>query len=50
MAEQQSVVLAVYHNRRWDGDVLSVEKILRMPVCPIGRVVEFVTNYDRFRP
>ena len=39
-------ILSVFHNRRWDGDFLTVERILP----ELGEVVLFEANWDRFRP
>lgn len=48
LAAKQKVVLAPYHNRRWDGDFLTVRKLLHEGV--LGRLVTFETHFDRFRP
>jgi scyllo-inositol 2-dehydrogenase (NADP+) len=41
-------VLSVFQNRRWDGDFLTVRRILDQKL--LGRVTEFESRYDRFRP
>lgn len=41
-------VLSVFQNRRWDGDFLTVRKILDQGA--IGRLAEFHSRFDRFRP
>jgi scyllo-inositol 2-dehydrogenase (NADP+) len=41
-------VLTVFHNRRWDGDFLTVRQILDKKL--LGRVAEFESRFDRFRP
>ena len=41
-------VLSVFQNRRWDGDFLTVQQILEQKL--LGRVVEYVSCFDRFRP
>lgn len=41
-------VLSVFQNRRWDGDFLTVHRILDEKL--LGRVVEFESRFDRFRP
>lgn len=38
--------LTVFHNRRWDGDFLTVKRILP----ELGDVELFEANWDRFRP
>ena len=39
--------LSVFQNRRWDGDFLTVQKILREGV--LGRLVEYEAHFDRYR-
>jgi predicted dehydrogenase len=41
-------LLSVFHNRRWDGDFLTIAAILREGT--LGRVVEAALHFDRFRP
>jgi scyllo-inositol 2-dehydrogenase (NADP+) len=41
-------VLSVFQNRRWDGDFLTVKQILEQKL--LGRVVEYESRFDRFRP
>ncbi len=48
LAKAKGLVLAPFHNRRWDGDFLTVRKILGEGV--LGRVVTFESHFDRFRP
>jgi predicted dehydrogenase len=48
LAEKQRVVLAPFHNRRWDGDFLTVKKLLGEGA--VGRLVTFESHMDRFRP
>jgi scyllo-inositol 2-dehydrogenase (NADP+) len=48
LAEKQGVVLAPFHNRRWDGDFLTVKKLLAENA--VGRLVTFESHFDRFRP
>jgi len=47
LAESKDLILTVYHNRRWDGDFLSVKKLLEKE--DLGRLVEFESNFNRFR-
>jgi scyllo-inositol 2-dehydrogenase (NADP+) len=42
------LLLSVFQNRRWDGDFLTVQQILKQGV--LGRIAEFESRYDRFRP
>jgi scyllo-inositol 2-dehydrogenase (NADP+) len=48
LAEKQGVVLAPFHNRRWDGDFLTVQRLLGEHA--MGRVVTYESHFDRFRP
>src|SRR3984885_8452063 len=48
LAERQSVVLAPFHNRRWDGDFRTVERLLAEEA--VGRLVTYESHFDRFRP
>jgi predicted dehydrogenase len=41
-------VLSVFQNRRWDGDFLTLRRILDQKL--LGRVAEFESRFDRFRP
>lgn len=41
-------LLAVFHNRRWDSDFLSVRVAIESGA--IGEVVHFESHFDRFRP
>ena len=40
--------LSVFHNRRWDGDFLTVRRLLEAGA--LGEVAELSSRYDRFRP
>jgi scyllo-inositol 2-dehydrogenase (NADP+) len=42
------VVVAPFHNRRWDGDFLTVRKVLADE--SLGRLVTFESHFDRYRP
>ena len=48
LAEAEGRLLSVFHNRRWDGDFLTVQRLLQ--AGPLGEVSSFVSRYDRFRP
>jgi len=41
-------VLAVFHNRRWDADFLTLRGLLADGA--LGRVVQLESHFDRFRP
>jgi predicted dehydrogenase len=48
LAEANRLVLSVFHNRRWDGDFLTIKKLLRDN--QVGQPKIFESNFDRFRP
>ena len=47
LAGQYGKALTVFHNRRWDGDFLTVRQIVERKL--LGRLVEFESHYDRYR-
>jgi len=47
-ADHADRMLAVFHNRRWDSDFLSVRAAIE--AGRVGRVAHFETHFDRFRP
>ena len=47
LARAQGRLLTVYQNRRWDGDFLTVQRLLGEG--RLGRVSMFESRYDRFR-
>lgn len=48
LAQQRGRILAVFHNRRWDSDFLTVRAAIEAGL--IGPVVHFESHFDRFRP
>jgi scyllo-inositol 2-dehydrogenase (NADP+) len=48
LAKKEGRLLSVFQNRRWDGDFLTVKQILEQKL--LGRLVEYESHYDRFRP
>ncbi|MGD2035206.1 MAG: oxidoreductase [Bacteroidales bacterium] len=48
LARHEKKVLSVFHNRRWDGDFRTIKKILENKW--LGRIVEFESRFDRYRP
>ncbi len=48
LARQAGRLLGVYHNRRWDGDFLTIRRLLADGAC--GRPVMFESHFDRYRP
>ncbi len=47
IAEKNKLVLAPYHNRRWDGDFLTVKNLIGSGV--LGELVEYESHFDRYR-
>ncbi|MBP3964703.1 oxidoreductase [Paenibacillus lignilyticus] len=48
LAKEQGKVLSVYHNRRYDGDYLTVKELLRQGM--IGEVRDCTFSWDGFDP
>ncbi|MFN3387771.1 MAG: oxidoreductase [Allosphingosinicella sp.] len=48
LAAARGRVLSVFHNRRWDGDFLTVREILDSGA--LGEVMLYEAHWDRFRP
>ena len=48
LAAGKNVLLAPFHNRRWDSDFLTIKKLLHEG--PLGRLVSFESRFDRWRP
>lgn len=48
LAAAQNVLLAPFHNRRWDSDFLTIKKLLHEG--SLGRLVSFESRFDRWRP
>ncbi|MBF0278416.1 MAG: oxidoreductase [SAR324 cluster bacterium] len=48
LAEQKRRCLSVYHNRRFDGDFLTIQKCLNQK--KLGKINTYIAHYDRFRP
>ena len=46
-AADKHLMLSVFHNRRWDGDFLTTEKVISGNL--LGRLVEFEAHFDRYR-
>lgn len=47
LARGQNRLISVHHNRRWDGDFLTIKRLLGSNL--LGRLVEYESHYDRFR-
>lgn len=48
VARRTGRLLSVFHNRRWDSDFLSVRAAIGDGL--VGRVAQFDSHFDRFRP
>jgi predicted dehydrogenase len=48
IALTRGLLFAPFHNRRWDGDFLTVRALLASG--ELGRVTHFESHFDRFRP
>ena len=48
LAQAQGKVLTVYQSRRFDADFLSLKQVLARG--ELGRLVQFESRYDRFKP
>ncbi|GAA5984172.1 hypothetical protein JCM11641_005137 [Rhodosporidiobolus odoratus] len=46
-AKEKNLVLAVYQNRRWDGDYLTVKKLMKEGA--FGELSEFNSHFDRYK-
>jgi scyllo-inositol 2-dehydrogenase (NADP+) len=47
LAKKKKRMLTVFQNRRWDGDFMTVKKVLDNQW--VGKVAEFELHYDRYR-
>ena len=47
LAKEKNTILTVFQSRRWDGDFLTVKKVIESKM--LGKLVEFEAHYDRFR-
>jgi len=48
LARERGRLLSVFHNRRWDSEVLAAKAIVESAV--LGEISHFETHIDRFRP
>ncbi|PCE31124.1 oxidoreductase [Burkholderia ubonensis] len=48
LANARSRVFAPFHNRRWDGDFLTVRRLVESG--ELGRITYVTSHFDRFRP
>jgi predicted dehydrogenase len=47
-AEQAGRLLAVFHNRRWDADFLTLRRLIG--AGRLGEIIQFESHFDRYRP
>jgi scyllo-inositol 2-dehydrogenase (NADP+) len=47
-AAERDLLLTVFQNRRWDGDFLTVRRLLSEDA--LGRIVRFESRFERWRP
>ena len=48
LAKAKNVLLAPFHNRLWDSDFLTIQKLLGEGL--LGKLVAFESRFDRWRP
>jgi predicted dehydrogenase len=48
LAEERKRLISVFHNRRWDSEVLAAKAVVESGV--LGEISHFETHIDRFRP
>ncbi len=48
LAVKKNVLFAPFHNRRWDGDFLTLQTLIESQ--KLGRITQFESHFDRFRP
>lgn len=47
-AQRRELLLTVFQNRRWDGDFLTLRRLLEQE--ELGRVLRFESRFERWRP
>ena len=47
LAQKNKKILTVFQNRRWDGEYLTLKKVIEEKM--VGRIVELEMHYDRYR-
>jgi len=48
LAAAQGLLFAPFHNRRWDGDFMSLRSLIAEN--HLGRITHYESHFDRFRP
>jgi predicted dehydrogenase len=47
-ATQRDRILTIFHNRRWDADFLTIQRLIVEGA--LGEIVQFESHFDRLRP
>lgn len=47
LADKNNVILRVFHNRKYDGDIITLEELMKNK--DFGRLISFTTRFDRLR-
>ena len=48
LADEKNLILRVFHNRKYDGDILTVHQVLKDK--DFGDIVSYETRFDQYRP
>lgn len=48
LAREQGLVISIFHNRRWDGDFMTLQEVVRRNL--VGRITEAEFRWDRYSP
>lgn len=48
LAEEKNLILRVFHNRKYDGDILTLKDLMKKR--DFGKIVSFSTRFSRYRP
>jgi len=48
LSEESGKKIFVYQNRRWDGDFLTIQKLLEQEL--LGNIIHYEAHFDRFSP
>ncbi len=48
LEQQTGQILSIFHNRRWDADFLTLTSLIHDGT--LGRLTQFESHFDRFRP
>lgn len=48
LAKSKSLILRVFHNRKYDGDILTAQQLIKDQ--KLGKLISFTTRFDRYVP